>query len=305
MRFWKYTFTLLLLILSGIGIAILQYPDRNLHIIACDVGQGDAILITYGFTQILTDGGPDSKVLDCLGRFLPFWDREIELVISTHPDADHSTGLVDVFKNYKVDKLLINPIDPGTSVYQALRNAVGGGGTEVINPIVGMKLGSGLIYLDILSPTDGMFTKLTIKKEDDSFSRYSISDNTNFYSVVYRLKFNNFTALMPGDIPPEVSDSLAQNWAAGSVDYIKIPHHGSINGITENLVKATMPKIAVISVGKNNWGFPKPEILSLLAKYNVRVLRTDRMGEPPASAMPKRMRAGIEVVTDGERYRIK
>jgi beta-lactamase superfamily II metal-dependent hydrolase len=66
-----------------------------------------------------------------------------------------------------------------------------------------------------------------------------------------------------------------------------------------------MPKIAVISVGKNDWGFPRPEILSLLAKYNVKVYRTDQMVNPPASAMLKALRAGVEVVTDGEKYWIK
>ena len=80
-------------------IAVSQLPDGNLHIIACNVGQGDAILITYGNTQILTDGGPDKSVMDCSGKYMPFWDRNIELVISTHPDTDHSTGLVEVLKD--------------------------------------------------------------------------------------------------------------------------------------------------------------------------------------------------------------
>lgn len=292
MKYWKLLFGVLLLILTCIGLAILQYPDRNLHVIACNVGQGDALLVTYGSTQILTDGGPDASVLTCLGKYIPFWDREIELAISTHPDADHSTGLVDVFENYKVDKLIINPIDPGTSVYQALINTAGGGGTGVINVTSGMKVGIGLIYLDILEPTDEMLAKLVVKKEGNSFSKYSILRETNVYSVVYRLNFKKFTALMLGDIPPEVSDKLAGSWSMGSVDYIKVPHHGSVNGITENLLRVTVPKIAVISVGKNDWGFPKPEILALLEKYNVRILRTDQMGD-------------VEVITDGEKYWVK
>ena len=88
MKFWKLTFSLLLLVIGVVVIAVSQVPDKNLHIIACDVGLGDAILITYGKTQILTDGGPDKKVLSCLGKYMPFWDREIEMVISTHPDTE-------------------------------------------------------------------------------------------------------------------------------------------------------------------------------------------------------------------------
>ena len=124
MKNWKYIFGILLLILFGLIIAISQIPNGNLHIIACKVGQGDAILVTYGSTQILTDDGPDKSVLSCLGKYIPFWDRNIELVISTHPDADHSTDLVEVVKDYKVGQILINDLDLGTDVYRALKNAV-------------------------------------------------------------------------------------------------------------------------------------------------------------------------------------
>lgn len=275
MRYWKYTFSMLLLILVAILLAIFQFPDKNLHIIACDVGQGDAILIKHGFTQILTDGGPDKSVLACLGKYMPFYDRRIELVISTHPDADHLTGLVSVLQNYKVDKLLINPIDPGTQVFQALILEVGGSGTNVINPAAGMKVRVGMIYLDIVNPSD----RLLLRRQKE----------TNFYSVAYRLDFKDFSALMPGDIPSEISDRLASDWQMGSVEYIKIPHHGSINGLTENYLKTLMPKVAVISVGKNSWGHPRPEILEMLERYNVKILRTDQMGN-------------IEVASNGEEY---
>lgn len=288
MRFWKYIFGLLLLVLAGVVIAIYQVPDANLHIIACNVGQGDAILITYGSTQILTDGGPDKSVLSCLGKYMPFWDRNIELVISTHPDADHSTGLTEVVKDYNVSEILVNPIDPGTQVYEVLRKEVGGRGVSVVNPLEGMVIRVGLIRLDILSPTVELMNRLTVKNEGDKLAKYSITNETNLYSIVYKLSFKNFSGLFTGDMPPEVSNQLAVQQFNSPVQYIKIPHHGSLNGLTENLLKAVMPKIAVISVGKNTWGFPRPEILDMLNKYGVKILRTDQMGD-------------VEVVTDGER----
>jgi competence protein ComEC len=289
MKLWKYIFGLLFLALSLIVIALLQVPDGNLHIIACNVGQGDAILITYGKTQILTDGGPDKSVLNCLGKHVPFWDRNIELVISTHPDADHSTGLIDVIKNYKVDQILINPLDPGTPVYEVLKKEVGGRGIPVINPVEGMKLGVGLIYLDIFNPSEELNGRLIVKNADDKMGKYQISGVTNLYSIVYKLSFKNFSGLFPGDIPPEASNRLAVGQPIGPINYIKIPHHGSVNGLTENLLKVLMPKVAVISVGKNTWGFPRPEILDMLGKKGVRILRTDEMGN-------------IEIVTDGVKY---
>jgi competence protein ComEC len=262
-------------------IAAFQLPDGNLHVIACNVGQGDAILITYGSTQILTDGGPDASILTCLGKYMPFWDRNIELVISTHPDADHSTGLVDVVKDYNVGEILINPIDPGTGVYEALKKEVGSRGVRVIDPVEGMELRVGLIHLDILNPTQELVDK-----------KFSVGDDTNVYSIVYKLSFKSFSGLFTGDIPPEVSDRLSTESVAEDLDYIKIPHHGSTNGLTENLLKEVMPKVAVISVGKDSWGFPKQEILDILEKFNVKILRTDQLGD-------------IEVVTDGKSFWIR
>jgi competence protein ComEC len=277
------------LVAVGIVIAISQLPDGNLHIIACDVGQGDSLLVTYKNIQVLTDGGPDSSVLNCLGRHVPFWDRNIELIISSHPDSDHSTGLVDVIKRYNVDKILINPIDPGTDIYRLLENAVGSRGVGVVNPDRGMVLGLDLIHLDIVSPNSGMYSNLVLKNEGNKLAKYSISKDTNSYSIVYKLSFKKFTGLFPGDIPKEMSDSLSNFPEVQRVNYIKVPHHGSTNGLTLNLLKAVMPKIAVISVGaKNQWGFPSPEILKMLSDYNVTVLRTDKMGD-------------AEVITDGEK----
>src|SRR3990170_3837678 len=80
-----------------------QSSDKVLAVVFCDVGQGDAIYIrTPGQVDILIDGGPDKKVLKCLSENMPVWDREIELVFATHPDADHITGLVNVIHEFSV-----------------------------------------------------------------------------------------------------------------------------------------------------------------------------------------------------------
>ncbi|HKB88496.1 MAG TPA: MBL fold metallo-hydrolase [Patescibacteria group bacterium] len=293
MQIWKYIYGFLTLILVGLIIAIFQIPDSNLHIIVCDVGQGDAILITYKNTQVLTDGGPDQKVISCLSKYMPFWDREIELVISTHPDADHSTGLIDVIKRYNVDKIAISPIDSGTQTIKALENAVGGRGVEVLTPVDGMRLGLGMIYLDIVNPSHNQIGSLSQKVDGSPLGFFKPIDATNEYSISYKLSFGSFSGLFTGDFGQGVSDRLALENKIGSVNYIKVPHHGSRNGLTENLLKQIMPKFAVISVGKNNrYGHPHKEILDMLNKYNVKIFRTDEVGD-------------VGLVTDGKNYWIK
>lgn len=94
---------ILLGLLIGLGLFLIrQWPDKDLHLIFCDVGQGDAILITSEFQQILVDGGPDNSVLSCLGKNMPFWDRKIDLVLLTHNQTDHALGLMEVEKRYQI-----------------------------------------------------------------------------------------------------------------------------------------------------------------------------------------------------------
>jgi len=247
MQIWKYIYTLLLLSLAGLILVIFSIPDNNLHIVACDVGQGDAILITYKNIQILTDGGPNNKVIDCLGKYVPFYDREIELVILTHPQKDHYYGLVEVFKQYKVDTFI-------SSDYQVPEIST----KNAIQPTRGQIVRLGLISLDILTDQDEQ-------------------------GVVTLLKYGSFKALFMADMEKEVV-------GIGPVNYIKVNHHGSKNGLTEDEILSTMPKIAVISVGKNNtYGHPHQEILDMLQKSNVLAYRTDLDGN-------------VEIVTDGNQF---
>ena len=191
MVFSKYTYYLLLLIAGLVWIGAISYSP-NLKIIACDVGQGDAILIEKGTDQILIDGGPNNKVLDCLGRYMPFWDRSIELVILTHPDSDHSSGLLSIFDRYQVQTMLTNDLEKevfSTQLVDMLKSKVGGSGTRVVLAHSDQGLRLGLIYLDILHP-------------DQNFE----DTKTNNYSIVTLLKYAEFEAIFTGDIEKEVSD---------------------------------------------------------------------------------------------------
>lgn len=99
-----YSIIIALFIIALIPVGIIHSAQsKQLKVIFLDVGQGDSILIEQGDKQILIDGGPDGKkVMEKLGEYVPFWDRQIELIIATHPDGDHITGLTDVMNNYKV-----------------------------------------------------------------------------------------------------------------------------------------------------------------------------------------------------------
>ena len=275
MKTWKYLFGILALVALSLWLALFASPDKNLRLIACDVGQGDAILAIYGKFQILTDGGPNNSVLTCLEKYMPFWDREIELVVLTHPQLDHYGGLIEVFSRYKVGTFLTNDFSPSTQGLKALENAVGGGGTRIVKPAVGIRLRLGMIYLDILHPSDGV-----------------ISKEPNDISIVTVLRFGEFEALLTGDIGPKIIEKLLTENLIGPVDYIKIPHHGSRNGTALSLLEASVPKLAVISVGKgNSYGHPHPEVLRMLNGLGIPIRRTDEVGD-------------VEIETDGQGFNL-
>ena len=132
MKVWRIIFLVEVLIIASLLLAIVSFDQKSFKLIACDVGQGDGILAMYGNIQILTDGGPDSRVLDCLGAYMPYWDNTLELVILTHPDRDHFGGLIDVFERYQVLNFLRTKAENSSQAYKVLESVVGGSGTYVI-----------------------------------------------------------------------------------------------------------------------------------------------------------------------------
>ncbi len=260
MVFRKNYIYFLVLVTFTIWLSVFSVDDK-LHIIACNVGQGDSILIQKSSTQILIDGGPTNKVLDCLGRHMPFWDREIELVVLTHPQEDHYGGLIDVFKNYKVDLFGEYSRKSSNKSYEVLRNEVGSKGVKGITLLSGTDMRLGKIYLDTVWPNGG------VEKE-----------NVNDDGVVILLKYGQFKALFTADVENEVSDILSRNRELENINYIKVNHHGSKNGLSQMLLDTTSPETAVISSAKNNsYGHPHKLILDMLSNSNVKILRTDEI----------------------------
>lgn len=262
MKVWKIIFLVQILIIASLLLAIVSFDRKSFKLIACDVGQGDAILAIYGNIQILTDGGPDSRVLDCLGTYMPYWDNTLELVILTHPDKDHFGGLIDVFERYQVLNFLKTKAENSNQSYKVLESAVGGSDTNIIYAKDNLGIRLGKIYLDILNPVD-------------LYDPDSNEKNLNNSSIVFVLEYYNFKALMTGDIEIDGINRLIKERKIPDVEYIKIPHHGSKNNITSSLLKFASPEVAVISVGKNSYGHPNKEVLDLLTKYKIPYFRTD------------------------------
>ena len=292
-KLWRYLLIILLLITITTWLAVLTSENNNFKIIACDVGQGDAILAVYGQTEILIDGGPNNKVLDCLSRHMPFWDRKIEAVMMTHPEKDHYYGLIDVFKSYDVSYFITSGLDSVSQDYQVLKREVGSSGATVLRVRSDQSIRIGLMHLDILHPSEEYIAGNSSENSAQVLGAFTTLKNKNDFSIVAGLSFGEFDALLTGDIEDNVSDMIAGELTLRTKrewEYIKVPHHGSKNGLSQKLLDVVNPKLAIISSGKNNsYGHQHEEVLKLFIDKNIKILRTDERGD-------------VAVETDGKSY---
>jgi len=296
--FVKFIRFVFIVALMFVVLVVSQLPDNNLHIVSCDVGQGDATLIIYKSTQIVIDGGlPNGKLDTCLASYVPFWDRTIELIVVTHPQLDHFGGLIHVLTSHRVEKVLISGLENSTIEYQVLKNTIGVSGAQIITPENTSTIGYGLLQLDILWPEQGFVTDNSqpVITSDTSLKLGNVvSDrDLNDFSIVLMVSLGEFDCLMTGDIGPAISDIVAKKIDAdfpNPVECIKTPHHGSKNGMSQKLLSSLDLSIATISVGKDNqFGHPHKQILDMFSEAGVKIYRTDELGS-------------IEIVSDGERY---
>ena len=286
----------LLLILSLfsalIWLTVFSFPDNKLHLIFCDVGQGDATLITKGFNQILIDGGPNDKVLSCLAQNMPFFDRTIEVVALTHPEADHLTGLLSVLDKYKVDNFFSGPEVNNSAIAIALVEKLKvkekNEGLRLKSLFTGEKIVLGDISLETLWPEKNWarqkLSNIVANKNLTFISNQVLGMQVgnlklNQFSLVFLLNYQKINVLLMGDADSSVENDVTLPSSLISLDILKFPHHGSKTGITEDFLAKIKPKEAVISVGKNSYGHPTTEALDLLKKYNVRIRRTDLEGD--------------------------
>ena len=232
-----------------------------------DVGQGDAIFFqTPQGHPVLIDGGPDAKVLLRLGEIMPFWDKTLDLVVLTHPDADHIAGLVSVFASYEVKNVLWTGKTRDTKVFEAFTQALKKEGAKEIMARAGQRIlfeGS-KAQLEILYPQDG----IVLYKE-----------KSNETSLIIRLVYGEHKVLRLGDTTKKIEKRLMAAGSELEANILKIAHHGSKTSTARELLEAVEPSIAIIFVGENNrFGHPSSETLANLAEYGIIIRRTDQEG---------------------------
>lgn len=239
---------------------------ESLEVNFLDVGQGDSNLISYlGKYQVLIDGGPNGKeFLYQLGKVMPWSDKEIEVVVLTHPDEDHLAGLIDLVENYEIGVFLYNGQLAETEIYKQLQE------TLVEKNIKQEVLMEGS-NIDI-----GKHLKFKVFNPDILVTG---DKRRNEQSVVLRMDFGESSFLFAGDAGAEAEEAMVADREDLDVDYLKVGHHGSKYSTSEEFLSRVTPEYAVISSGKDNrFGHPTEEVLERLSLVKAEVFRTDERG---------------------------
>lgn len=277
----------------AIGALLLGWPSSGQTVVLCDVGQGDAVLIASGFTQVLIDGGPDETVLECLGQFMPYWDKRIELLVATHPDADHIGGLVAVLQKYQVSEIWENGQHNAKQTklaadFEALAasQVVRGARLHAVSSGDGFVATDKKIIARVLSPSSrggalvtGNAAQSEATLSDKIPEKVSDSLVGNNGSIVLLLEISEVKVLLVGDLEKEGELALLQQDMIPDVHILKIGHHGAKNSSSIDFLHTSRPEIALIGVGKkNSYGHPAPEVIDRLNQLGAVTIRTDELG---------------------------
>ncbi len=243
-----------------------ERDDGVLKVYFLDVGQGDAMYArTPSGKDFLIDGGPSKVLLRRLAEVMPWYDRSIDVVIATHPDADHIGGFPDLLRRYRVAAYFHSGIESENAIDDEVLRIL----TENDIPAKVLSRGQRLDFRDGVH-FDVLYPEKDLLKNSD----------TNSHSIIGTLTFGSSTIMLTGDAPSSVENRLISlDPKSVRAQVLKAGHHGSKTSSSESFLKIVAPEFAVISSGANNrYKHPSPEILERLTKLGIKVFRTDELG---------------------------
>jgi len=242
-----------------------QVSNHNLRFHFIDVGQGDSsLIITPNGKTILIDAGDEAHAKKVVSYIREQGIEKLDLVIATHPDADHIGGMDKVIKNFDIGVFAMPDVSAKTNQYKQIQRELKAKKMKAIRLYQSDEVQiDDDIDFEILSPVKG-------KKYDD----------TNEYSIVAKIVYKDTSFILMGDATMENEVDIINNVPDIDIDVLKLGHHGSSTSSSDYFITKTSPKIAIISCGKNNkYGHPHQEVMRVLKKHGVTPYRTDEMGD--------------------------
>ncbi len=257
--------------LSGLTGTFEVVEPEVLTVHFIDVGQGDSILLDLGDIEVLIDGGDKSPgVVNYIDDYV---NGPLEVMIVTHPHADHIGGLIGVLDAFKVDEIWLNGDTSTSGTYSQFMSAVNSEGAEVHVARRGDTIHTGNLTFSVLSPVN-------------------LSSDTNDNSIVLSLSYGQVDFLFTGDAQMEAEASMLAAGIVPDVDILKVGHHGSRTASSMQFLQVAKPEYAIYMAGEgNSYGHPHQETINNLCEIGAQVYGTDIHGT-------------IVITTDGVTYTV-
>ncbi|MFT9846277.1 ComEC/Rec2 family competence protein [Aneurinibacillus sp. REN35] len=239
-----------------------SHTAGELEVHYLDIGQGDSIYIkTPAGEDILIDGGKNAAGKRVVNALKSYGVEDIEMLISTHPDSDHVGGLDDVLKAFPVKAVYAPKVAHTTETYMDFLQAVKAEGVRITSAKAGVILPLQDVTAAFVGPV----------------KEYASTD-LNDWSAVLHLTYGTTSFLFTGDAEIKAEKNMVATKQPIQADVIKVGHHGARTSTSAVFIKAVQPTYAIISVGKNSYGHPHPEITNRLKAEKITTLRTDQKG---------------------------
>lgn len=268
---------ILIIILIAANVAVwtsvlVHKPHELMSVTFLNVGQGDAIFIEApNGNQILIDTGPTDVVIRKLSEILLYYDRYIDIILTTHPDLDHIGGAPAVFNRYKIGTYIFYENAPMSDAIERINESVSNNNIATGHVHAGDRIvldAARNIYLDVLWPSDAYVT-----------------DDKNDMSIITKLVYGESDVLLTGDASSKIERILLSEYADDATgtylqsDILKLGHHGSKTSSAEAFLKSVMPDFAIVSAGLDNrYRHPSAEVVERLERLGFPIIKTTDRG---------------------------
>ena len=263
--------------ISLIGFVASEPASTDLTATFFETNRGDMIFIeTPSGTRLLVDAGDDSDLaIRNIESVLPPLDRRIDVILSTHPDADHLGGLQRIVEQFEVGTIIDSGVAHDSNIYQSWVQSLAGD-ERVVTAQAGL-----VVALDNEASLSILQTHCVV---------FSCS-NFNDEGVVARLDFGDVSFLLTGDMTSGSEADALQTGQPVKSTVLKVGHHGSRTSTTQSFLDAVDPALAIVTTGiKNQFGHPHEDVIARLQ---------DKLS--PESVYVTRERGTVTVTTDGQR----